>query len=92
MKMSDSAPPPCMACCDRARRGEISPDDIRPASVTLQGDDRSNIVHLCGQCFEANCKGDMEEGGAVTFTSDVSLSTDDDHAGHDDVRKRPTRN
>jgi hypothetical protein len=80
--------PRCMSCCDRARRGEIQEQEIREAAVTLQGDASGDVVHLCKQCFEANCKGGMEEGDAVTFTRDASLSIDEDHPGHADLHKR----
>jgi len=73
-----NAPPPCMACSDKARTGKIAPNDIRPAAVTLQGDASGEIVHLCEECFEENCQGGMNEGDPVTFTNDLSVSAASD--------------
>ena len=84
--------PPCTRCCDRARRDEIAGDDIQLAAVTLQGDMSGEIIHLCQKCFEANCKGGMEEGDAVTVTRDMTLSTEEGHPGQDDARRSKRRN
>jgi hypothetical protein len=82
------APPLCMRCCDRARVGEISRDEIHDAVVTLQGVTHGDIIHLCEECFQANCAGGMEVSDAVQFTPEVTtLSTDAEHPGHDDARK-----
>jgi hypothetical protein len=80
-----------MRCCDRARRGEIQQHEIRHATVTLQGERHDDIVHICEQCFAANCSGGMEIGDKVNFTNDVTLSIDEDHPGHADLRKPRTK-